>query len=253
MRPPIPDVPTYWGMMPVSVGTRDVEGLALTLRSGARIAGAVEFDGASEKPTVDRLRQVQISIEPSDGRSIGSLSSLVQLRQGQLDAQGRISTYQLPAGKYVIRPQTLPGWTFEGAYLEGRDVSHFPLELGADDMAGVVLKFTDRPPELSGTVRSENGAGDPTALVLIFPRDERGWTDYGASPRRLRSVSPDTNGAYRVTGLPTGEYLVAAVNEEALQPWQDPAVLQKLAGLATSVTIGPGEKKSQDLVVRGLR
>jgi 5-hydroxyisourate hydrolase-like protein (transthyretin family) len=40
---PLPTTPTLWADLPVIVGSRDIAGLALTLKTGAQISGRVEF------------------------------------------------------------------------------------------------------------------------------------------------------------------------------------------------------------------
>ena len=52
----------------------DVTGVSVTLRTGARISGRVEFDGAAARPDAGRLQTTFITIEPGDG-SCGSLAA----------------------------------------------------------------------------------------------------------------------------------------------------------------------------------
>jgi uncharacterized protein (DUF2141 family) len=250
---PIPNEPTLWATLPVSVAESDVTGLAVSLRTGARVGGHVEFNGAAAKPEPDRLRQISISIESSDGRSTGSQSAFT-IRQAQIDADGRLNSYQLPAGRYIVRATgSVPGWTFARAMWNGQDVSDTPFDLGGNDVTDVVLTFTDHPSELAGTVRDDRGSNDPAALVLVFPPDSRAWTDYGTAPRRMKSVRVSKDGVYKFTGLPDGDYCVAAIHEDVTADWQDPKFLQRLAAVAVRVTIAEGEKKSQDLKTSQVR
>jgi hypothetical protein len=121
------------------------------------------------------------------------------------------------------------------------------LELQSTDVAGLVVTLTDHPSELSGVVRDEKGALDSTALVLMFPKDAAAWTNYGASPRRLRSSRTTENGAFKISGPPPGNYFVVAVPEEAALNWQDPKFLQAISSGASSVAIAEGEMKALEL------
>jgi hypothetical protein len=246
-QPPIPDDPTFWAAVPVSVGTTDVRGVDVALRTGARISGRVEFNGATAKPTGDRLAQIGVIVDAADGRSTGAVSAAVLLNRGRIDADGTLRTYQLPAGRYLVRVAgTVPGWTFAGAWHDGRDVSAEPLEVTGSDVSNVVLKFTDRPAELAGTVRDESRAVVTAGTVLLFPTNDRTWTDYGTSSRRFRSAVLGTTGTYKFAAVADGDYFVVAIHE--LPPeWQDPVFLEKAAAAATRLTIVEGDRKTQDL------
>jgi hypothetical protein len=246
MSPPIPNEPTLWASQPVAVGERDVSGVTVELRKGARIQGRVEFEGNSEKPTSDRLRQLFLNVESADGRSSGSITS-IYLNRAQIDATGAITTYEFPAGKYLIRPVSLPGWTFKSAMFEGHDVSETPLELNDTDVTGLVLTFTDHPAELSGTVRDEKGQLDGTALVMLFPKNPAAWMNGGTTSRKLRSARTTTGGTFKISGPSPGDYYVVAIPEELALNWQDPKFLQSLIGSATTVSIADGEIRSLDV------
>jgi hypothetical protein len=124
--------------------------------------------------------------------------------------------------------------------------------LTGEDIGGVVVTFTDRVTELSGAARDTKGP-DSASTVFVFPGDPKLWTDHGPAPRRFRSVRVGTDGAYRIPSLPAGEYLVAALRTGATSDWIDPGFLQKVAPLATRITLMEGEKKGLDVEVREVR
>jgi hypothetical protein len=251
-RPPIPNEPTWWAAQSISVGESDVTGVSVTLRTGARISGRVEFDGTAARPDAGRLQTTFVTIEPGDGRTIGG-SLAFNIRQAQLDAEGRLTSYEQPAGTYVIRPSAPgPGWTLASVMLNGIDVSVTPFELGSEDVS-VVIKYTDRPSELSGTVRDDRARPDSPAVVLVFPADPRAWAGYGSTSRRFQTSRAAATGSFRVVGLAAGDYLVAAVPEERLAEWRDPAFLKKLVPAAARVTIAEGQKPLLDLKVSDVR
>jgi hypothetical protein len=248
IQPAIPDDPTLWAILPVSVGTTDVRGVDVALRPGARITGRVEFNGTTEKPTGDRLRAISVIVDAADGRSAGGgITAQSTLSRGQIDANGGLRTYQLPAGKYLVRATGTGGWTFAGAWHDGRDVSAVPLEVTGTDVSDVVLKFTDRPAELAGTVRDTNQTVATSGVVLLFPADSRAWTDYGPSARHFRSASLGPSGTYKFSAVAVGDYVMVAIGGGVPAEWQDPAFLKKAAAAAARVTIAEGDQKTQDL------
>jgi uncharacterized protein (DUF2141 family) len=242
----LPDTPTLWADVPVSVGAQDIGDVTVPLRTGLRVKGRIEFESASHlAPPLDRFSTVYI--ERADG--VESVNTGLML--GRVDGQGNFSTYGQAPGKYFVRmPYPVANWTFKGAMLGDRDLSIVPLELTDADVADVVLKFTDAPPaEINGAVRNDRGQPDETATVIVFPSNRQFWTNRGANPRNLHSVGTGKDGKYRVTPLPAGDYFVA-VSPSANAAWADPANLDALAKSAIRVQLKDGDKRVQDLVIR---
>jgi hypothetical protein len=241
--PPIPTDPTLWAVQPIAVGRSDVSGVTVSLRTGLRVTGRVEFDGTKEKPTAQMLGRLPVTIDPIEGRS-----STPFISPGRIDAAtSQFTTYGLPGGRYFVRiGGAPPGWTFKSATYQGRDVSDVPLDLDSSDIAGVVITFTDQPTELSGIAQTVRG-GDPDATILVFPSDNTGWINTGLNPRRMRAVRTGPSGAYKISGLPPGSYYVAAVPDELAGDWQDPKFLETLAPSASQVALDDGEKKTQNV------
>lgn len=244
--PPPPSDPTLWTEMAVSVGNTDLTDVLVSLRPGARVRGGVQFNGTAEKPTPDKLQSISVSLEAADGRPNMAMPFL----RGRVENTGQFSTVSVPAGRYFLRVGGVPqGWSFRGAMLGGRDVADTPLEVDGTDIGGVTLVFTDRMSEINGSVMNASGAGDVSATVLVFPTDRDGWSNYGTSPRRLRSVRVDKTGAFSIGNLPPGEYFIAAVREAAAADWQNVKFLEGLAAEARRVQLAEGQKSSQSLRV----
>ena len=235
--------PTLWANVPVSVAEADVPGLSLTLNTGARLGGLIEFDGV-DKPSAAALSEL-LHLESVDGRLIGAsfLDDMVNI-----DSTGAFLTPELPAGQYFLRSQYVPpGWFFTSAMRGDRDIAEMPLVLGARDVTGLVVKLSDHANEVTGIVRTDQNAAATDGLICVFPADPAAWVNYGLSTRRFQQVRAAKNGVYHATALPAGEYLVAAVAEEPASDWRDPAFLTKLAQVATRIRIGDAERKSLDL------
>jgi hypothetical protein len=232
------------------VGETDVTGVAVMLRTGARVTGRLQFDGAAAKPAVDRMMQASVIIDAADGRTTSS--SQFTMQRGVIDAAGNFKTYQLPGGRYVIRGPAYPSWTFKGAYINGRDVSDSPLELDGEDVADVVLMYTDRPTDLIGTARNDKGP-DPTATVLLFPAEPNLWVGNGPTPRRMRLLRAGVDGVFRSPNVPAGDYMVVAVSSVPPAEWQDPSFLRKLMPLATRVSLADGESKTVDVTSKEIK
>jgi hypothetical protein len=241
--PPLPTEPTLWAEMNVSVGVTDMAGLIVPLRSGLRVSGRVEFNGAADRPTADQLPAISVSLEPADGRTTGLAGTV----RGRVESTGQFLTMGVPTGKYVLRVGAPRGWTLRSAMFNGQDMIDTPVELRDGDATGVVITFTDRPTDLSGSVTGAQGAPDAGAAVIVFPVDRAGWAESGSAPRRLKNVRTSANGSYSVGNLPAGDYFVAAVADAASGDWQGTDFLEALSRSATRVHFNDGEKKTQAL------
>jgi hypothetical protein len=243
---PVPAGHTLTVDVPVTVGDTDVAGVNVTLAPGVRFTGRLKFEGAATAPDADRIQRTSLTIDPLEGRSSWPISTFTILR-GQFDAEGRLSTYEIPPGRYFLRIGGFPGWTFKSALWKGQDVSVVPLDVTGTETPDITIVFTDTPTVLAGTVRDATGAGDPQTFVLVFPADPKLWADEGPGSRVLRSTPSSGSGAYTFAGLPPGEYYVAAVPTDRADNWQDPDFLRALAPRATRLTLGDADHKTQDL------
>jgi len=238
----IPDGPTYFETIPLSVGAKDVSNVSLALRPAGRVTGRVEFDGAAPRPSAENLQRIRIVLEPA--RSTTTANRVIQ---GGVDADGQLKTPGVPAGRYYLRVLGVAApWTFKSAIYQGRDVADSPIDATGGDIAGVVLTFTDAASELSGSVTTD-GRPDPDATVLLFPTDVESWIDTGAMPRRLRAVRTTSTGTFSTRGLPAGNYYAVAVPDEFAADWQDPKYLESLVAAASQVRMDDGQNKTLTL------
>jgi hypothetical protein len=67
----------------------------------------------------------------------------------------------------------------------------------------------------------------------------------------VQTARPASDGKYKVTGLPGGEYFVVAVTAVDRSEVYDPLFLEQLVPVAFKITIKDGEKKTQDLRLGG--
>src|SRR5262249_22969334 len=100
---------------------------------------------------------------------------------------------------------------------------------------------------LAGSVRGVQGRGATDATVLLFPADPGGWQDFGANPRRLKSVRVEATGAYGFPDIPPGDYFVVAIPEDQAVRWREATRPPALSRVATRVHLNEGDKVTQDL------
>jgi hypothetical protein len=233
--------------MPIEVGPGGIPDLTVRLSTGFRISGRFQFEGTRLK--APNVRNLFMVAQLADGHPIGYAPVL----RGRTNPDGTFSTFDIPPGRYIVRPGgSYGGWSYKASLLRGRDVGVEPLDLESD-VSELVIVFTDEPTEISGTVRDEQGRVDSTAGVVVIPADRAAWSNHGDSPRRMTYVRPSMTGRYRIPGLPPGAYLLAAVDDASAANWQNPRILDALARSAQRVTLEDKERTTVDLVSRSLR
>lgn len=240
--------PTLWATLPLSVGDADLEGVGVVLRTGGRVTGRLELDGAAAKPTSEQLSRIGIVLEPVDG-AVSRIAAV----PGRIERDGTFKSAGVAGGRYFVRILGAPpGWTLKGAFHGEKDLTDFPFELEAD-LNDVVLSYTDRPSSLGGTIQMSGNDGRDGVGVVVFPADTRLWAESSAASRRFRRVSARDDGGFEVAAIPPGSYYVAAIRESAGADWIDPAFLESLAGNASIVQIAEGERAIQNLRVQEVR
>jgi protocatechuate 3,4-dioxygenase beta subunit len=246
--PTDPVGPNLWARVPVTVGGDDVTDVRVTLRAGARISGRVEFEGSAPVPAPSRLQLLTVIVVPLDNRAASSAPALTP----RLDADGRFTTSGYPPGRYLINvADPGPEWAIKSIQGSGLNLLDRPLELDADDITGVVVTFTDRIAELSGTVSGAGSANDDVTVV-VFPGDYQAWIANGRSPRRWSMAIAGRNGSYHLRLPPPGDYFVVAVLNDRLAD-ADLAYFTALSRVATRITVAEGEKKTLALPTTQIR
>jgi hypothetical protein len=116
----------------------------------------------------------------------------------------------------------------------------------SQDVEGILITFTDRAAEVTGSVVDARGQAAPEYTVVVFAKDNAFWLPQS---RRVVLTRPASNGTYRVRGLPPGNYLVALVLDPEPGRTSDPSSLRQLAASAIPLTLAEGDKKRQDVRV----
>jgi hypothetical protein len=240
--------PVVSASVPITVGNRAVTGLALTLKPGPRVKGRAQFNGSAAPPTPTVLATLAVTLEPVNGLLISPAAA----SPGRFDPNGEFIIPSTWPTRYVIRATAPPGWTFEGATHNGRDISETPIDL-TSDLDDVVIVYTDHSPRVTGTVEFGEGEAMGGADVLLFPADPAGWVDYGRSSRRVRLTAASSSRSFSMPAPPAGDYcLIAAVDADTAD-WQDPAFLKRAAAVADRVTVVEGQPLVHNLHVRHIQ
>ena len=240
--PPPPAMPTLWATLPVTVGDTDISDLAVSLKPGIRALGRVEFAGTRPAPSADQIQRMVITLQSAEGRTSSPIAA-----PGRAAPDLTFRTAGYAGGRYIAAVTTLPaGWTLKAIVSGGRDISIEPIELVDRDVTDVLVTFTDRTTTLTGTV-TRNARPDPDAEIVVFPADSMAWKDIGVPARRGRVDRVTKTGTFSITGLPPGDYYVAAIGTDAPGDRRDPKVLERLIPSAVRVTLNEGETRTVEV------
>jgi hypothetical protein len=239
-------VPNYSARLPITVGGADVAGVAVRLRPGAILDGKVTVELDPTKPASQTPPRFSFFMDPAGG----------QPALGQPPANTSVAANQefeiagLQPGEYFLRLRDLGAWAVKSVQWQGRDYTTVPFDAAsAADLSGVSVTVTNALPTLMGTLRGQDGAVPESGLVIIFPAQMALRTNTGLWSPRMTSAPMQSNGTFRVTGLPAGDYIVAAIERSRMATWRDPEFLALVERQGTRVTLAWGQTASQDLTM----
>jgi hypothetical protein len=229
----------------------DVLGLQLVMRPAVTIPAQLQFEG-SNAPSLGG-RRVPI-------RALGRRNEFTQgVSSTNTTASGGFTFTNVSPGRYLFGgPFVGPGddsvtWTVKSVVADDVDITDRAYEVKSDAPPKLIsVVFTDQWQQLSGRLTHSSGAASSDETVIVFPADRAFW--YQGS-RRIAITRPASDGVFSLGGpglvsLPPGDYLMAAVVDLGRDEQFDPSFLATLVPAAAPITIGPGEKKIQDLVIR---
>jgi hypothetical protein len=231
--------------VPLGVGDTDVTGVAIVLAPGAKVSGKIEFEGNAAKPTTQQWAQMSVTLTPllGPGRSPGRAAIDAPTPDGQFKTSGYTpGRYSLvvggPIGPHMIKSITVGG----------RDVTDDVFELKGTDITDAVVTYTDQISTIAGTVKAPPTGSITSVSVMIFPARYASLATWSSGLSRPLTAVQQT-GAWNAGRRTPGDYLIVAADESAFAGTQDLAFFDRLARVATRVSLGVGEKKTVDLDV----
>ena len=227
---------TQWGGARFDVTTSDVEGVILTLKTGATVRGRLIYEDPPQDPPTGQLQVVARTAGPSSNRPSAMPATVAE--DGTFELKGLF-------GELIVSMSGSPqrGYVVKSVLYKGRDVAFVPTEFDSDPAQQIQVVLTSRTANLSGQVIDDAGA-PVVASVIVFPADPSRWKGF---QRGYSSSAP--NGRYRLTPQVAGEYFVAAVKSTDLDQLTLPDDFDRLAAVAERVTLLENDRRTADLRV----
>jgi carboxypeptidase family protein len=256
-----------WASTDLSVSGQNITDLVIALQPGLSLAGRVSFEGTSLPPPTD-LTRVRVNLTPR-GQQLFEGGGMPP---AQVDASGRFTINGVAPGRYSIGGgvpgggarqggapaqgqaaapapgqggSPAPQWVLKSAMAGGRDILDFPLVIEPNqEVGGIVMTFTDKTQELSGTVFDPQGKPTADFTIIAFAADNQYWQPQS---RRIVSQRPGTDGRFTFRNLPPGEYRLAAITDAEPGEWFSPEFLTQLSAASIPISLTEGERKLQDI------
>jgi hypothetical protein len=218
-----------------------VSSVFLRASSGSSIRGHVTLEGTP----LPSPRNIEIATAPVDPDLAPSGASAL----AEAEVRGDW-TFEMAGitGRRRLRVTRMPStWALKAILLNGVDITDLSLWFGASGQSlnDVEVVLTHRTTEVSGAVLDARGRAVSDTAVIVFSVDRERW--YPAS--RFIGYARAKDGTFTFSGLPSGDYFVAAVARAAdldadvlTGGWQEPEFLDSLASRATRLRLADGEK-----------
>jgi len=244
------NVPLFTARSTISVGTNDVTGLTIRLGPGTTLRGRLTVESDPTRPAGQPPPRFTMFMDSAAGQvSLGRPSTFLPA--------GPVQDFEIRGiqpGEYFLRAQAGSGWSVKSIQWRGRDYTTAPFDASAtDDISGVLVTVTNAVPTLSGTVRAQDGSVPDSGIVIVFPVQAALRANTGLWSTRMTSAVLLSNGTFRLTTVPAGEYFVTAVDRSRMATWRDPEFLAQVERQATRVTLAWGQATSQDLTMAVVR
>ena len=238
---------TLWARTQVTVSGDDISGVSLQLQPTPTVSGRIVSATASAPPALGTSR-LRLMPPGAGGDSIvvsGLRPGIMDAPAATVSANRSFVFGSVIPGTYAFElTAPLPaGWWLRSAVTDGKDV----LDTGLDvtrHVADLIVTFSDRHSELTGTLQTPAGTPATDYFVVVFTTDRALWRP---SARRLVFTRPATDGGFSVRDLPAGDYYVAALTDLDPNDWKTPDFLAPLVPASVQVTIVDGERKVQNL------
>lgn len=219
----------------LAVNGHDIDDLVLQTAAGSRAAGRVRLD---EGTTRVNVRDVVLVFAPVDLEQAPSNEQF--LHRWRPETDGTFVMTGLNGPRRLRLLSAPPSWIIRSATADGVDITDDVIAFGRpqQSIANLDIVLTARTATISGAVFDGRGRDVADYTALVFSTESRRW--YPES-RFVKFARPTTDGTFLISGLPAGEYYVAAVDwmqgDEVSGEWQSPEFLEGIARDATKLTL----------------
>ena len=223
----------------IFVDGNDIDNLTLTGSAGGQVSGRVIVEGEAPPKMSSVLVSVRQLLRNQPSPVVLGLQR--SNREPGVKEDGTFVAENV-FGRARFQVTVPDGWMLKAVTHQGRDISDAPIELGSgEELTDVEVVISSRVTLVGGRLEDERKQPIRDATVVVFDADTQNWFE---SSRRVRAIRPDQDGQWQLKGLPSGEYLAAALDYVEDGAWNDPEYLEALKQDAEKITIGDGSSQT---------
>jgi len=230
------------GRLKLTVSGSDVSGVLLGLNAGAIVTGKITVEDGDIKDwlqgqSTGALKQRDIFLMSNEGHLASSAYTTFNL-------DGTFQLKDVFPSKYFVTVGSLA----DGAYvkslrLDGQDVTRSMLDLSSGAVGSLEIIVSTKAAELGGTVRNDKGAPLPDIPVTVWPK----IPDLSSRTGGIKTAKTDWNGGFKISGLASGEYFVAAWEYPEVGLAENPAFLGRFTAPDLTVKLAESVHENVDV------
>lgn len=231
----------------IAVNGQDISDVVLQTSEGSRAAGRVRLDDGSTRVNP---RDVVLVFAPVDLEQAPSNEQF--LHRWRPENDGTFVMTGLNGPRRLRLLSAPPSWIIRSATADGVDVTDEVIAFGRRQasIANLDIVLTVRTASIAGAVVEARGRDVVDYTAIAFSTDPKRW--YTES-RFVKFARPATDGTFLISGLPGGEYYVAAVDwmqgDELSGEWQSPEFLERLSRDAAKLTLADDDQATAKLTL----
>jgi hypothetical protein len=242
-----------YGMTKITVGG-DVVDVSIVLGSGATASGRVIFEGDTPPPNPPSTGQMGVPMNATDTNGVCRSGQAQVAPDWTFSVEGLIGTCSTPTFGQFGR------WTVKSVVVNHQDLRNGSITFEpGQHYTDVQIVVTDRRNELNLHVTDEQGRATREYAAIVFSVEKSRWegptqmirtfvpqsAEMISSMQAIATASgrgtlPSQLGKELVSGLIAGDYYAVALDDIEAESARDPAVLERLAAVATRVTMTEG-------------
>ena len=226
--------------MKIAANGEDIADVRMIAVGPVMITGRIVVDPSATTPNPPRTTVTATRMDA--GIAVGT-------SPGRMNNDGTFAVPARPGRNRIVLAAGGPDWQIRSVRIGGVDVTDGGFDVAPSrGVDGVEVEVTNRLTIVTGTATDSRGAArtSGSATIVVFSSDSKRWTP---GSRYVRIARSDSDGRFKITGLPPGEYNIAAVGRVDDGETTDPDFLDRLQTSATSFSIADGESRTLDLRV----
>jgi 5-hydroxyisourate hydrolase-like protein (transthyretin family) len=209
----------------VAVGNADVDGIVLTVPTGAAISGRLAADGRS-LASVPGVEKLQVQLRTADGLA----GPYTTPNPSPLDKDGGFKLDNVGPGEYRVAVVGIPpDYFIKEARFGGADVLNQKMQFDSSQNAQLDIVISPNTAQLSGVVTDDKQQPVPGVQAVLIPDRARDRTEL------YKTVSTDESGRFTMTGIPPGDYKIFAWEAIEQYAWFDPEIVLRFESRAKAV------------------